>query len=100
VTSLQAVEAWEIELFIVGQTPRAKLAFDNLKRICEDAHQPCKITVIDLSQYPKLAKENQIVSTPTTIRKFPLPKVTLIGDLNNAPSAISRLKLNKLKGEA
>jgi circadian clock protein KaiB len=90
VTLLQA-DAWELELFVVGQTPKAKLAFDNLKRICDDAHRICKITVIDLLRYPKLAKENQIVSTPTTIRKFPLPKVTLIGDLTNAEKAISRL---------
>jgi circadian clock protein KaiB len=90
---LRAAEAWELELFVVGQTPKSQLAFDNLKRICDDAHQPCKITVIDLLKNPKMAKENQIVSTPTTIRKFPLPNVTLIGDLTNAAVAISRLKL-------
>jgi circadian clock protein KaiB len=93
VADLQASEAWELELFVVGQTPKATLAFDNLRRICEDAHQPCKITVIDLLKDPKMAKANQIVSTPTTIRKFPLPKVTLTGNLNNASVAISKLKL-------
>jgi circadian clock protein KaiB len=93
VADLQASEAWEIELFVAGPTPKAILAFDNLKRICDDAHQPYKITVIDLLKNPKMAKENQIVFTPTAIRKFPIPKVTLIGDLTNGPRAISKLKL-------
>ena len=92
-TSLQAGEAWELELFVVGQTPKSQLAFDNLKKICDDAQQPCNISVIDLLKNPKMAKENQIVTTPTTIRKFPLPKVTLIGDLSNAAGAISMIEL-------
>jgi circadian clock protein KaiB len=93
VADLQTSEAWELELFVVGPTPKAILAFDNLKKICADAHQPCKIIVIDLLKNPKMAKENQIIYTPTIIRKFPPPKVTLIGDLNNAARAISKLKL-------
>jgi circadian clock protein KaiB len=81
---------------VVGETPKAKLTYDNLKRLC-DEYLPgrCKITINDISKNPKLARENEIMAIPTIIRRAPLPKKTLIGDLSNNERAISRLELKK-----
>jgi len=65
-------ELWELRLYTAGQTPKSVLAFNNLKRICEE-YMPGRyqIEVIDLLQNPRLAKEDQIVAIPTLVRKLP-----------------------------
>lgn len=88
-------DVWQLDLFVVGSSAKAKLTYDNLKRIFEDAHKSCEIKVIDILDNPKLVIENQVMVNPTTIRKFPLPKITLVGDLSNTERAIAKLGLNK-----
>ncbi|HKP66056.1 MAG TPA: circadian clock KaiB family protein, partial [Casimicrobiaceae bacterium] len=79
-----AVELWELRLYTAGQTPKSVLAFNNLKRICEE-HMPGRyqIEVVDLLQNPRLAKEDQIVAIPTLVRKLPQPLRKIIGDLSD-----------------
>ena len=85
---------WEFELYVVGETPKAKLASDNLKRLCDEfLPGRCKISIHDIAKNPKLARENEITAIPTIIRKTPLPRKTLIGDLSNSERAITRLEL-------
>jgi len=85
---------WEFELYVVGETPKAKLTYSNLKRLC-DEYLPdrCKITIHDIAKNPKLARANEITAIPTIVRKTPLPRRVLIGDLSNSERAISRLEL-------
>ena len=90
----QAQGFWEFELFVVGETPKAKLAYDNLRSFCDEyLLGRCKITIHDIAKNPKLAKANEITAIPTIIRKTPLPRKTLIGDLSNSERAITRLEL-------
>ena len=90
----QAAESWDFELFIAGETPKAKLALCNLKEICNEyLSDKCKITVQDICRNPKLARENQITAIPTVIRRSPLPKKILIGDLSDVERARSKLDL-------
>ncbi len=60
------------------------MAFDNLKKICEE-HVPGKyhIEVIDLLKDPQLAKGDQIIATPTLVRKLPPPLRKIIGNLSD-----------------
>jgi circadian clock protein KaiB len=93
---VQALEVWDFEIFIAGETPKAKLAYANLRSICDQyLANNCKITMQDISKNPKLARENQITAIPTIIRKNPLPKKTLIGDLSDVNRAVSKLELCK-----
>jgi len=39
--------------------------------------------VIDLLKNPQLAKGDQIIATPTLIKKLPLPLRKLIGDMSD-----------------
>jgi circadian clock protein KaiB len=92
--SLEAVERWELRLYVAGQTPKSLAAFANLKTICE-AHLKGKyrIEVIDLLANPELARADQIVAVPTLIRKLPPPVKRLIGDLSNKERTLVGMEL-------
>ena len=87
-------DCWELRLYTAGQTPKSIAAFSNLKRICEE-HLPgrYKIEVIDLTQNPRLAKEDQIVAIPTLVRKLPDPLRRIIGDLSDTERTLVGLQL-------
>jgi len=89
-----AAELWELRLYTAGQTPKSVLAFNNLKRICEE-HMPGRyqIEVVDLLQNPRLAKEDQIVAIPTLVRKLPQPLRKIIGDLSDTERTLVGLQL-------
>jgi circadian clock protein KaiB len=79
-----ARDAWELRLYVAGQTPKSLAAFANLKKICEE-HLKGKyhIEVIDLLKNPQLASGDQILAIPTLVRKLPPPIKKIIGDLSN-----------------
>ena len=90
----QPEEQWELRLYTAGQTPKSILAFNNLKRICEE-HMPGRyqIEVVDLMRNPRLAKEDQIVAIPTLVRKLPQPLRKIIGDLSDTERTLVGLQL-------
>ncbi len=91
-------QAWNLRLYVAGQTPRAVAAFANLKRICEEhlAGQ-YSIEVVDLLQTPQLAKGDQIVAVPALVRKLPEPVRKIIGDLSNTEKVLVGLDLRPRK---
>jgi len=76
--------AFELRLYVAGQTAKSLAACANLKRICEThlAGQ-YRIEVIDLSKNPILAAGHQIRALPTLVRRLPKPVKKIIGDLSN-----------------
>jgi circadian clock protein KaiB len=89
-------KAWDLRLYVAGQTPRAVRAFANLKAICEE-HVPGKyhIEVVDLLKAPQLAKGDQILALPTLVRKLPEPVRKIIGDLSNTEKVLVGLDLRE-----
>jgi circadian clock protein KaiB len=51
------------------------------------------LEVIDIYQQPGLARENQIVATPTLIKEYPRPMRRFIGDLANLTGLFADLGL-------
>ena len=86
--------AWDLRLYVAGQTARAVAAFANLQKICED-HLPgqYRIEIIDLLKNPQLAKGDQILAVPTLVRKLPEPVRKIIGDLSNTERVLVGLDL-------
>ncbi len=76
--------AYQLRLYVAGQTAKSLIAFANLKRICEThlAGQ-YSLEVIDLTQTPQLAAGDQILAIPTLVRRLPEPIKKIIGDLSN-----------------
>jgi circadian clock protein KaiB len=71
-----------LRLYVAGQTNKSLAAFSNLRKICE-AHLGgrYRTEIIDLLTNPQLAKGDQILASPTLVRKLPPPIKKIIGDL-------------------
>lgn len=92
--SARIPKAWDLRLYIAGQTPRSLAALANLKEICEKhLAGRYEIQVIDLVQNPQLARGDQIVAIPTLVRRLPPPLNKIIGDLSNTERVLVGLQL-------
>src|SRR5690606_30212087 len=90
-------DAWNLRLYVAGQTPKSLAAFSNLKRLCEE-HLAGRyhIEVIDLLKHPELAQNDQIVALPTLVRKLPEPIKRIVGDLSKTERVIVGMDIAKL----
>lgn len=90
-----AQEAWNLRLYVAGQTPKSMAAFSNLKKLCEEhlAGRRYSIEVVDLLKNPMLAKGDQILAIPTLVRKLPEPMRKILGDLSNTERVLVGLDL-------
>ena len=87
-------EIWNLRLYVAGQTPKSLEAFANLKDICETHLKgKYKIEVVDLSENPELAKNDNILAIPTLVRKLPEPVKKIIGTLANEEKVLIGLEL-------
>jgi circadian clock protein KaiB len=93
-------EHYVLRLYVTGSTPRSTLAIRNLKAICEEhLHGRYELQVVDVYQRPALAKDEQIVATPTLIKVLPAPLRRLIGDLSNEERVLLGLDLRPRDSE-
>jgi circadian clock protein KaiB len=92
-----AEKAWQLRLYVAGQTPKSLTAFANLKRICEEHLEgKYRIEIIDLTVNPQLAKGDQILALPTLVRRLPDPVKKIIGDLSNTERVLVGLDIKAL----
>lgn len=90
----RAKNAWNLRLYVAGDSPRSRTALENLTKLCEERLKGnYAIEVIDLTKRPELAKLDQILAVPTLIRRIPEPTKRLIGDLSNSDRALVALDL-------
>jgi circadian clock protein KaiB len=83
-----------LRLFVAGATARSRQAVLRVRQLCEDELKDnCELEVIDIYQQPNLARENQIVATPTLIKEFPRPVRRFIGNLLNTTGLFAELDL-------
>ena len=75
---------WQLRLYVAGRSPRSTTALANLTAVCEP-HLPGRhrIDVIDLTEHPARARADNITTVPTLIRRQPIPRRTIIGDLTD-----------------
>ena len=91
---------WNLRLYVAGQTPKSLEAFENLKEICKiHLKNKCTIEIIDLSENPELAKEDQVLAIPTLVRKLPEPVKKIIGTLANEEKVLKGLEINPKKNK-
>jgi len=84
----KASRFWQLKLYVMDQSPKSVAALTNLRRIC-DGHLKgrYRITVIDLLKMPQLASGDQILATPTVVRRLPVPWNNHRQPLRHRPSA-------------
>jgi circadian clock protein KaiB len=90
--------AFQLRLYVAGQTAKSLTAFANLQRICQThlAGQYC-IEVIDLTKTPQLAAGDQILAVPTLVRRLPAPIKKIIGDLSNEERVLVGLDIQPVR---
>jgi circadian clock protein KaiB len=83
-----------LRLFVAGATDRSRQAILSVRQLCEvELKNNCTLEVIDIYQQPYLARDNQIVATPTLIKELPLPLRRFIGSLLNIAALFVELDL-------
>ena len=87
-----------LKLYVTGMTPRSMKAVLNIKAICEEHLKGrYELEIIDVFQNPVLAKGEQIIASPTLIKKLPEPMRKFIGDLSNTEKILLGLDLRQRK---
>jgi len=87
-------QLYVLRLYVTGATVRSMCATENIRRICKEYLQDrYDLEVIDIYQYPKLARGEQIVALPTLIKKLPPPLRRLVGDLSDTEKVLFGLGL-------
>ena len=84
-----------LRLYVAGATYRSRQALLRLRQLCEaELKDNYDLEVIDIYQQPILARDGQIVATPTLVREFPKPVRRLIGNLSNTTGLFVGLNLD------
>lgn len=72
---------YRLRLYVAGATERSRRAVLRARQLCEaELGGNFELEVIDVYQQPILARDGQIVATPTLVKDFPPPVRRLIGN--------------------
>jgi circadian clock protein KaiB len=84
-----------LRLYVAGATDRSRHAILRARQLCEAEFKGnFELLVIDVYQQPILARDGQIVATPTLVREFPQPVRRLIGNLSKTSGLFVGLNLD------
>jgi circadian clock protein KaiB len=73
-----------LRLYVAGATARSRQAILRARQLCDaESNGSCVLEVIDVYQQPILARDGQIVATPTLVKELPRPVRRFVGDLAN-----------------
>ncbi|MGA2596743.1 MAG: circadian clock KaiB family protein [Bryobacteraceae bacterium] len=87
-------EYYRLRLFVSGSTPRSARAIRNILAICEEQLQGrYDLEVVDIYQQPEYIKPEQVLVTPTLVKKLPLPLRKIIGDLSDKERVLAGLDI-------
>ena len=85
-----------LRLYVIGMTAASSRAIERAREICDKRLQGrYQLEVIDLHQLPALAKDHQIVATPTLIKVLPAPLRRYIGDLSRSEKVLFGLDIRE-----
>lgn len=83
-----------LRLYVTGSTPKSARAIENIRTLCEQKlHGRYDLEVVDIYQHPEEVRPEQIVVTPTLVKKLPLPLRKIIGDLSDTERVLIGLDL-------
>ncbi|MGH9377643.1 MAG: circadian clock KaiB family protein [Terriglobia bacterium] len=91
--------AYVLRLYVTGATPRSSRSILNIRSFCEERLLGrYHLEVIDIYQQPELAKNEQIIATPTLIKTLPQPLRRIVGDLSDRERVLAGLDLRPENG--
>jgi circadian clock protein KaiB len=87
-------EKYLLRLYVAGMTTKSKRAIQSIRQICEEyLKDRYDLEVIDVFRHPVLAKGEQIIATPTLLKKLPFPLRRFIGDMSETERILVGLDL-------
>ena len=93
----QPADKYVLRLFVAGATDKSRQAVLRVRQMCEaEPKGRCTLEVIDIYQQPALARDNQIVATPTLIKEFPRPVRRFIGNLSSTTGLFGELDVSTM----
>jgi len=85
---------FELRLFVAGSSPASLRAISNLREILErELPGRYELDIIDIHQQPELAQEENITAVPVMVKKIPLPRRLLVGDMSDTSKVLRGLGL-------
>jgi circadian clock protein KaiB len=98
-TKKRGGETYVFRLFLAGNESNSSQARANLARLCaEHLKGRHRIVAVDVLKDSTSAHKNNVLVTPTLILVKPLPKVTLLGNLNDTAQVLAALRLSGGEG--
>ena len=87
-------ETYVFRLFVAGNESNSSQAKGNLARLCEEHIKGrYNIEAVDVLKDAASAHKNKVLVTPTLILIKPLPKVMVLGNLNDTRQVLAALRL-------
>jgi len=87
-------QKWLLGLYVSGDTEKNRKSISTVRQIC-DAHLKGKyeIEIIDVMETPQKAFTDNIIATPSLLRKLPVPLRKIIGDLTDREKVLKGLEI-------
>jgi circadian clock protein KaiB len=88
-------DKYVLRLYVAGASEKSRRAILRARQLCMgELKDYCELEVIDVYQQPILARDGQIVATPTLVKELPRPVRRFIGDLAHSTSLFVGLGLD------
>ena len=95
----EPAEKYFFRLFVAGATTRSRQTLRHVYHLCEARLKDnYELEVIDVYQQPELARDHQIVATPTLVKERPAPIRRFIGNLADVGSLFAGLGVTPENG--
>lgn len=89
-----------LKLYVIGASTRSSQAVENIRHFCEKYLKGrYELEVIDIHQHPELLQSEEIIASPTLVKKLPLPLRKLIGDMSDQGKIFSGLNIQTREGQ-
>lgn len=86
---------YHLRLFVTGASPVSVRAINNLKAILDNYLKGrYELEIIDVHQQPLLVQSEDVTAVPMLIKKSPLPKRRLVGDMSDTEKVLRGLGLS------
>lgn len=85
-----------LRLYVAGLTPRSVAAIASVRQICDEHLKGrYELEVVDIHDKPSSARNEQIIATPTLIKRLPAPLRRIIGSMSDSDKLLLGLDLRE-----
>lgn len=83
-----------LRLYVTGSTSKSIQAIQNIRKICDEyLGNRYELEVIDVYQQPGEARKEDIIATPTLVKRLPPPLRKFVGDLSDMEQVLIGLDI-------